>query len=58
MVASFPEPGALSSVYPGRSFFPKEVFDYTGDIILRASDSHDFRAQKLFIIKSSRVVKG
>jgi hypothetical protein len=38
--------------------FSKELFDYPdADIILRSSDSREFRVPKLFIIKSSSVLK-
>jgi hypothetical protein len=39
------------------AFFKEKIFDYPdADIILRSSDSRDFRVLKLFIIKSSPVL--
>ena len=55
MAAPSPEPGALASVSGKEEQFSMETpLDYSdADIILRSSDSRDFRVLKLYIIKRS-----
>lgn len=58
MAAPSPEPGALASVSGrGEQSSLETPLDYPdADIILRSSDSRDFRVLKLYIIKRSPVL--
>ena len=57
MAAPPPEPGAIATVSERDENSSMETLDYPdADIILRSSDSRDFRVLKLYIIKRSPVI--